>query len=268
MVKTEKRNPRTTYIDRATVGEALAMIQHENEVAVHAVGEALGAIEAVCEALCARMARGGRLIYIGAGTSGRLGVLDAVECPPTFGVPTGLVCGVIAGGYERMVTAAEAAEDSAENGVRDLGALNVTEADTVVGISAAGGAKYVLAALKHAREAGALTVGLTCNADAPLATEADMAIVTDTGAEAITGSTRMKAGTAHKLVLNMLSTCAMVRAGHVYENLMINLRPTNEKLRRRCIFIVRDILGCTEEEAEARLARADWSIRRAVEDEA
>lgn len=264
MRKTEMRNPRTMHIDRASTAEMLAMIQHENEVATASVGAALPAIGTVIDALVPRLRAGGRLFYLGAGTSGRLGVLDAVECPPTFGVPPTLVQGILAGGYERLVTAAEGAEDRAEDGEADVRAVGLGPLDTLVGISAAGGAAYVLAAIAYAREVGALTVGLTSNADSPLATAADMAIVTDTGAEAITGSTRMKAGTAHKLVLNMLSTCAMIQLGHVYENLMINLRPTNEKLRHRVISIVCDITGCDEAEAVARLDRSEWSIREAV----
>jgi len=268
MIRTESRNPNSTHIDKMTPAEMVRVMQQANREVAEAVELASPAVAAAIEAVSERMNKGGRLFYMGCGTSGRLGVLDASECPPTYGVSPDLVVGIIAGGDGALRRSQEGVEDDAEQGKKDLEAYGLNDLDTVMGISVAGNAAYVMGALSYAKEQGALTVGLTCNADAPLATEADMAIVTDTGAEAITGSTRMKAGTAHKLVLNMLSTCAMVRAGHVYENLMINLRPTNEKLRRRCIFIVRDILGCTEEEAEARLARADWSIRRAVEDEA
>ena len=265
MKKTEMRNPRTTHIDRASTPEMLAMIQEENYNAVRAIEDAMPNIMRAVDAISERMAEGGRLIYIGAGTSGRLGVIDAAECPPTYGVSPDCISGIIAGGMDRMHSAAERAEDSGECGISDVKAKKLTKFDTVMGISAAGGAEYVLAALGYARSIGALTVGLTCNADSRLATESDIAIVTDTGAEVITGSTRMKAGSAHKMVLNMISTAVMVKAGHVYENMMINVRPTNEKLRRRVIGIVCEIVGCDEERAVALLEDSGWSIRDAVE---
>lgn len=265
MKKTEMRNPRTTHIDRASTPEMLAMIQEENYNAVRVIEDAMPNIVRAVDAISERMAEGGRLIYIGAGTSGRLGVIDAAECPPTYGVSPDCISGIIAGGMDRMHSAAEGAEDSGECGISDVKAKKLTKFDTVMGISAAGGAEYVLAALGYARSIGALTVGLTCNADSRLATESDIAIVTDTGAEVITGSTRMKAGSAHKMVLNMISTAVMVKAGHVYENMMINVRPTNEKLRRRVIGIVCEIVGCDEERAVALLEDSGWSIRDAVE---
>lgn len=266
MLKTEMRNPNTTHIDRASTAEILRMIQAENENAVRAVGDAMDDIARACDSVSEGMAAGGRLIYIGAGSSGRLGVLDAAECPPTFGVSPELVCGIIAGGHDCMFRAAENAEDNGAAGVRDLLAKNLTANDRVVGISAAGNAAYVADALAAARAAGCTTIGVTSNADSRLAREADIPIVVDTGAEAITGSTRMKAGTAQKLITNMLSTCAMIRQGNVYENLMINLRPTNEKLRRRVISIVCEILSCGEEEAVRRLDAHGWVIRDAVEE--
>ena len=265
MNKTEQRNPNTTHIDKMSTADMLAAIQRENENAVKAVGEVIPAITEAVERAYLRMQKGGRLIYMGCGTSGRLGVIDASECPPTFGVSHDLVVGIIAGGDGALRRAVENAEDSKEAGVRDVSALNINENDTVVGISAAGGAAYVLGALEYAKEHGALTIGITSNPGSPIDKLADVGISPDTGAEAITGSTRMKAGTAQKLILNMLSTSLMVKLGHVYENLMINLRPTNIKLRGRMIRITSDILGCDEAEAERRLEDAEWSIRRAVE---
>ena len=267
MNKTEMRNENTKNIDKETTLGMLKLIQNENLNAVRAVEDALVSIEKACDAIYKRMKEGGRLIYMGAGTSGRLGVIDAVECPPTYGVSQELISGIIAGGYDRMVTAAENAEDSGENGIKDLSAKNITPLDTVFGISAAGNAAYVADALEYARKIGALTVGLSCNMGSRLDLESDISIVTDTGAEPITGSTRMKAGSAHKMVLNMISTCVMVKLGHVYENLMINLKPTNIKLKARVISIVCDILGCNEEKAVELLDKHNWKIREVVDNE-
>ncbi len=267
ITQTEARNPNTTHIDKASTSEMLAMLQAENLVAVRAVDAAMTEIALAVDSITQGMMAGGRLLYIGAGTSGRLGVLDASECPPTFGVTPDLVVGIIAGGDKCLRCASEGAEDSGESGVRAMISHEVGLHDHVVGISAGGNAAYVAEALRYARSVGAVTVGLTSNPEGRLAKESDIAIVLPTGAEPITGSTRMKAGTAQKLVLNMLSTCAMIKTGKVYENLMINLRPTNIKLRARVISIVREILGCDEETAVCRLAAHDWSIRAAVEQE-
>ena len=267
MSETEMRNPNTTHIDRAETGEILRLIQEENKNAVMAIEAAMPAIEEACDRIAERMKRGGRLIYIGAGTSGRLGVLDASECPPTYGVSPELVSGIIAGGFERLVKAGENAEDIGEAGVRDVMQKNLTENDTVLGISVAGNAAYVADALQYAKTRGCLTVGLTCNEGSRLDREADISILTRTGAEVVTGSTRMKAGSAHKMVLNMISTCVMIRMGNVYENLMINLRPSNIKLRRRVLSIVCDIFGCDETEAERLMEKYAWSIRAAVDGE-
>jgi len=264
MQKTEMRNPNSMQIDRMDTAGILQIISDENFNAVRAVEAALGEIAKACDAIAAAFERGGRLFYIGAGTSGRLGVVDAAECPPTFGVPTGMVIGIIAGGPACMSSASEGQEDDAAAAVRDLQAHSPTADDVVVGISAAGNAAYVLGALEYAASLGCTTVGLTSNSDSKLAAAADIAIVTDTGAEVVTGSTRMKAGTAQKLVLNMLSTTAMIKTGKVYENLMINLQPTNEKLRLRVISIVCEILGCSTEQAVALLEENGWDIRRTV----
>ena len=268
MLKTEMRNPNTMHIDRCGTEEILRLIQNENQVAVDAVGAAVGQIARACDAIEASIRAGGRLIYIGAGSSGRIGVLDAVECPPTYGVPRELVVGLIAGGYDCMFRAAEGAEDSAEAGVADLQKISLVREDAVVGISAAGNAGYVAAALGYARDVGCITIGITSNAGSRLDRESDIPIITDTGPEPITGSTRMEAGSAQKMVCNMLTTTVMTRLGMVYENLMINLKPTNLKLRRRVISIVCEILSCDETEAVRRLDACGWSIRAAVEADA
>lgn len=265
LLKTEMRNPNTKYIDRMTTAEMLECIQRENENSVHSVGCALGEIEIACDMIAEKLSEGGRLIYVGAGTSGRLGVLDAAECPPTFGVPRDMVIGIIAGGEKCMFQAAEAAEDNYESGVNDLKDKHLTKDDAVVGISASGNAKYIIGALEYANELGCATIGITSNNGTRITECARVSIVTDTGAEVITGSTRMKAGTAQKLVLNMLSTVTMIKLGNVYENMMINLRPSNDKLTRRMIRIVTEITGVNDEEAKKLLQEADWNIRSAVQ---
>lgn len=263
--KTEARNPFSAHIDKMTTAEMVACIQRENENAVSAVGAASAQIEKACDITAKRLSDGGRLFYVGAGTSGRLGVLDAAECPPTFGVPRDLVVGIIAGGERCLVQAAEREEDHAEYGARDLKAHNLNGKDVVVGISASGNAKYVVGALKYAKELGCATVSVTSNEDSRLAECADVPIVVDTGAEVITGSTRMKAGTAQKLILNTISTVTMIKLGKVYENMMINLRPTNEKLMRRMVRTVTEITGAEEEKARELLDFSGWDIRAAVE---
>lgn len=265
MLKTEMRNPATMHIDTASTDEILRLIQAENLNAVQAVGDAIPSITKACDAISEGMKKGGRLFYIGAGTSGRTGVIDAAECPPTFGVSPDTVIGIIAGGKECMFRAAENEEDNGEMGVADLSAYHLKPADTVVGVSAAGNADYVVKALLHAKSVGCATIGLTSNEGSLVAETADIPIVTDTGAEVITGSTRMKAGTAQKLVLNMLSTTAMIKQGNVYENLMINLKAKNLKLMQRMKRIVQDISGCSEEDAEILLEQNDWNIRSALD---
>lgn len=264
MLKTEMRNPATTHIDTMSAAEMVAIMQQENMNAAKAVEPACGVIAEAIEQIAQRMGRGGRLFYIGCGTSGRLGVLDASECPPTYGVSPELVVGIIAGGDGALRRSSEGAEDSWEAGCAVLESYRITENDTVVGISAAGGAAYVLAAMAYAKERGALTVGITSNAGSKISCAADIAIDVDTGAEVVTGSTRMKAGTAQKLILNMLSTGVMIRLGHVYENMMINLKPSNIKLKARMVGIVREITGLEEEAAKKLLEENDWSIRKAV----
>jgi N-acetylmuramic acid 6-phosphate etherase len=265
MLNTEKRNPKTTHIDKMSTLEMVAVIQEENKNAVNAIDTELDSIAKAIDGIAERMAKGGRLFYIGCGTSGRLGVLDASECPPTYGVPHECVVGIIAGGDGALRRASEGTEDNEEFGRRDLSAFELTENDSVVGISVAGGAAYVVGALTYAGEVGAYRVALTCNAGSRIESLADVAIHPDTGAEVVSGSTRMKAGSSHKMILNMISTSVMIKLGHVYENLMINLRPSNIKLERRMIGIVTAICGCDDTRAKELLDANEWNIRRAVD---
>lgn len=264
MLKTEMRNPRTMHLDKMSTKDMLAVMQDETRVAVQAVDAALEDVGKAVDAIAVAMAKGGRLVYVGAGTSGRLGVLDASECPPTFGVPEDRVVGLLAGGLAAFSRAGEPEEDDPAGGEKAFLALAPNANDVVVGISAAGGAKFVLGALAAAKKCGCLTVAVTSNAGSPLDQCADISIVTDTGAEVVTGSTRLKAGTAQKLVLNMISTAVMVKLGNVYENVMVNLKPSNEKLKARMVGIVADLLRVDRSAAEARLAANAWSIRQAL----
>jgi N-acetylmuramic acid 6-phosphate etherase len=265
MLKTEMRNEKTTHIDRMSTAEMMRVMQDENVHAAMAIETELDAIAKAVDAITERMQKGGRLFYIGCGTSGRLGVVDASECPPTYGVPHGLVVGIIAGGDGAIRKAVEGAEDSRQMGYADLSSYELTDKDSVVGISVAGGASYVLGAFDLAKEVGALTVAISSNAGCPIEQMADVGIHPDTGAEVVTGSTRMKAGSAHKMILNMISTSVMIKLGHVYENLMINLRPSNIKLRDRMIRIVRDITGEDYETSEKLLEENEFNIRLAVD---
>lgn len=264
MLKTEMRNPDSMHIDKMTSLEMVALMNKENMNSVMAVEKALPQIAEAVDAAAKAIGNGGKLVYIGAGTSGRLGVLDASECPPTFGVTHDTVQGIIAGGPERMFKAGENAEDVYENGVADVEKV-LQAGDVLVGISAAGGAKYVIGALEKAKEMGCTTVSVSSNPDTAIEKVADIAIVCETGPEVVTGSTRLKAGNSQKFVLNMLSTCAMIKTGKVYENLMVNLKPSNEKLKGRVVRITAAILDCTEEEAIPLLEKNDWNIRKTVE---
>lgn len=265
MLNTETRNNNTYDIDKMPTYEMLKIINNENAVVTKAVEEALPQIAIVCDAVAEAIKSGGRVFYIGSGTSGRLAVCDAAECPPTFGVPNDLFNGIIAGGEKCMFKAAENAEDDSDAGIEDLKIRNFCNKDILIGISASGSAAYVISAVNYARNIGAKTASITNNPDTELGRAADIDICADTGPEVITGSTRMKAGTAQKVILNMISTASMVKCGYVYENMMINLRPTNKKLRRRMIGIVTEILGCTAEKAEMLLEENEWNIRKTVE---
>ena len=265
MIKTEMRNPDTYGIDKMATREMLEIINNENSKVTLAVEAALPQIALVCNAVADAIKAGGRIFYIGSGTSGRLAVCDAAECPPTFGVPYDLFNGIIAGGEKCMFKAAENAEDNPDAGIEDLKSRKFSSKDVLIGISASGSAAYVISAVNYAKSIGAKAFSITNNPDTELGKAADVDICADTGPEVITGSTRMKAGTAQKIILNMISTVSMVKCGCVYENLMINLKPTNKKLHRRMIAIVTEILGCTAEKAEKLLEENSWNIRLAVE---
>ena len=263
---TESRNPRTEHIDSLPTEAMLRVFNDEDATVAARVAEQIPQIARAVDAIVERVQKGGRLFYMGAGTSGRLGVLDASECPPTFSVPRDLVQGIIAGGDGALRVSAEGAEDSREQGVADLitdGFNQSPGLDVLVGIAASGRTPYVLGAVERAKELGCLTIGLSCVPGSALANAAEIAISPATGAEVITGSTRMKAGTATKLVLNMLSTALMVRLGHVYGNLMTNVAPTNAKLVDRAERIIAAATGVVPERA-AELLRQGGSVKTAV----
>ena len=265
LAKTEMRNPKSMHMDAMGSEEMARLVITANYEAVKAVEDAAPSIALAVDAIATAFEGGHRLFYVGAGTSGRLGVIDASECPPTFGVSYETVTGIIAGGNERMFRAGENEEDKYENGAQAIRDHGVCAGDVVVGISAAGNAAYVVGALECAKALGCVSVAVSSNADTAILRVADIPILTDTGAEVLTGSTRLKAGTAQKIVLNTLTTCAMAKTGKVYENMMINLAPSNQKLRARVIRIVTEILSCTEEEAIARLEENSWNIRAAID---
>jgi N-acetylmuramic acid 6-phosphate etherase len=263
-IATEQRNPRTAAIDTVSTEEMLRLINREDQQVPAAVATQLSAIARAVDGIVERIRTGGRLIYIGAGTSGRLGVLDASECPPTFNTPPELVVGLIAGGDHALRHAIEAVEDQPEAGAAALRSIDVSDKDTVVGIAASGRTPFVLGAMAYANEVGALTIGV-CNTDhARLSEAVTIPIPVVTGPEVITGSTRLKAGTAQKLVLNMLSTGAMIRLGKTYGNLMVDLQPTNQKLRVRAIGIVRDAAEVSEKDATIALNNADGDVKAAI----
>ncbi|MEU0836591.1 N-acetylmuramic acid 6-phosphate etherase [Streptomyces sp. NPDC056231] len=261
---TEAFRPELAEIDRLATLEIARIMNGEDQSVPSAVAARLPEIAAAIDGVAARMARGGRLIYAGAGTAGRLGVLDASECPPTFNTDPSEVVGLIAGGPSAMVTAVEGAEDSKELAAADLDGLDLTPDDTVVGISASGRTPYAIGAVEHARAKGALTIGLSCNADSALGAAAEHPIEVVVGPELLTGSTRLKAGTAQKLVLNMLSTITMIRLGKTYGNLMVDVRASNEKLRARSRRIVSLATGASDPEIEAALAATDGEVKNAI----
>ena len=261
---TEKRNPRTLGIDTASLPEILAMLHDEDQVAVDAVAPELPYVARAVEIVEGAFRSGGRLFYAGAGTSGRLGVLDAAECPPTFGTPPELVQGLIAGGREAMFEAQEGAEDHESNGADALDAAGVTDRDVVCGIAASRRTPYVVGAVARAREIGARTLFVTCNPRSQFALDVDVAICPDVGPEPIMGSTRMKSGTATKLVLNMISTATMVRLGKVYENMMVDLQMTNLKLVERSKRIVMTATGVGYDAASDALDAAGGHVKTAL----
>ncbi|MFG2941829.1 N-acetylmuramic acid 6-phosphate etherase [Streptomyces sp. NPDC048282] len=261
---TEAFRPELAEIDTLATLDIARLMNGEDAGVAAAVALRLPEISAAIDGIAARMAQGGRLVYAGAGTAGRLGVLDASECPPTFNTGPGQVVGVIAGGPEAMVTSVEGAEDSAELARKDLDALGVGPGDSVVGISASGRTPYAIGAVAHARALGALTVGLSCNEGSALAAAAEHGIEVVVGPELLTGSTRLKAGTAQKLVLNMLSTITMIRLGKTYGNLMVDVRASNDKLRARSRRIVALATGASDEEIEEALGATGGEVKNAI----
>jgi N-acetylmuramic acid 6-phosphate etherase len=262
--KTERRNPRSRGIDRKPALEILRVLNGEDARVAAAVRRELPKIARAVDAIVSALRSGGRLIYVGAGTSGRQAVLDAAECPPTFGTPRHMVQAIIAGGERALRFASEDAEDSAANGARELRRARVSRSDVVVGISASGRTPFVLGALRFAQSKGAGTVAVTSNPSSAVARAADIAIEPDTGPEAISGSTRLKAGTAQKMVLNMLSTASMARLGKVYDNWMVHLALTNGKLQGRGVQILREITGASASVAEHALRQARHDLPAAI----
>jgi len=261
---TEQRNPASRGIDAKETAEILRIMNEEDQKVAASVAAVIPQVAQAVDGIVERLNQGGRLFYIGAGTSGRLGVLDASECPPTFNVPRELVQGIIAGGPPALERPSEATEDLPEAGVRDLLERGFSMGDVLVGIAASGRTPYVLGAVRQAREMGALTIGLSCTPGSELAGAAEIAITPLPGPEIVTGSTRMKAGTATKLVLNMLSTATMIRLGYVFDNLMVNVQPTNHKLRDRACRIIAQAGEVSPERARALLDESGGSVRAAI----
>jgi N-acetylmuramic acid 6-phosphate etherase len=264
MTTTEQTNPNTTEIDRLPTLEALRIINNEDKKVAEAVEKVLPAVARAVDGIVERLERGGRLFYVGTGTSGRLGVLDASEAPPTFGVSPDLVQGVIAGGYDACHKAVEASEDDRDAGARDLQDRGVTASDVVVGVAASGRTPYTIGAVEYARKIGALTVCITCNENTEIARAVEIPIEPIVGPEVIAGSTRLKSGTAQKMVLNMLSTMTMVKLGYVTGNRMTNLMTRNTKLRERALGIVMAECGLDEATARGLLETANWDLRVAI----
>jgi N-acetylmuramic acid 6-phosphate etherase len=261
---TEQPNPATASIDKASTEDALRMINAEDRKVAGAVEHEIPAIARAVDAIVAAIGRGGRLFYIGAGTSGRLGVLDASECAPTFNAPPELVQGIIAGGEAALSRATETTEDDPATGVRDLAARGFTDTDVLAGVAASGRTPYVLGAIAEARRLGAVTIGISCTPDSELSRAVDIAITPLVGPEVIAGSTRMKAGTAQKLVLNMLTTETFIRLGYVYGNLMVNVQPKNAKLLDRAKRIVAHASGVSYERAGELLEASANNVRNAI----
>lgn len=261
---TERRNPASAHIDSCTTLEMVTIMQQEDSKIASAIEKILPEIARAIDATSQRLENGGRLFYLGAGTSGRLGILDASECPPTYGTDPELVQGLIAGGVPAIFRAQEGAEDNPGLAVHDLKGHGFSAKDVLVGIAASGRTPYVIGGLKYARELGALTIALACSEHAEIAALADIALTPVTGPEVVTGSTRMKAGTAQKLVLNMLSTGTMIKLGKVYGNLMVDVKASNKKLEERAIRIVMEGSGCERTEAEKALKGADGHAKLAI----
>lgn len=261
---TEKRNQKTTGLDEMSIRDILTIMNEEDAKVPVAINESLGQIEVVVEKIVESFSKGGRLIYIGAGTSGRLGILDAAECVPTFGTNPEMVQGLIAGGMQAMTVAVEGAEDSEELAKEDLVAIGLNEKDIVVGIAASGRTPYVVGGLEYAKEVGATRASVACNKQAVISQYATYPIEVEVGPEILTGSTRLKSGTAQKLILNMLSTVSMIGIGKVYKNLMVDVRPTNEKLVERAKRIIMEATECEYELAAEKFAEASEDVKLAI----
>ena len=264
LLVSEGRNPNSMGIDVMSTHDILRTINAEDSTVPRAVEQVIPAIERAVDAIVAAFNQGGRLVYAGAGTSGRLGVLDASECPPTFGVPHGMVVGLIAGGPDALTRATEGAEDSSADGVADLEAIAFSPKDVLVGIAVSGRTPYVVGGLNHARAMGAVTVALSCNPESTIAEIADIAISPVVGPEVLTGSTRLKSGTAQKLVLNMLTTASMIRIGKSYQNLMVDLHASNKKLLARAVRIVMQATDCSAQQAEHVLETTNNDVKLAI----
>ena len=263
-ITTERRNPLSAHIDELSTLEMVKIVNGEDQKVALAVEKILPEIARAVDIITDRLARGGRLFYLGAGTSGRLGILDASECPPTYGVEPELVQGVIAGGIPAIFKAQEGAEDNPDLAKEDLAERGFGKGDVLVGIAASGRTPYVIGGLQYAKNLGAATIALACSANAAIAEYADIALLPVTGAEVVTGSTRMKAGTAQKLVLNMLSTVTMIKLGKVYGNLMVDVKTSNAKLEERAKNIVMEATGCSREESIAALSEARGNAKLAI----
>lgn len=261
---TETSNPKYPDLSALTTQELVTGMNSEDALVPLAIEKQLHIIAAIIDEIAPRMARGGRLIYVGAGTPGRLGILDASECPPTFGVDPTVVVGVIAGGQSAVKQAVENAEDNEESGAADLAALNLSANDSVIGIAASGRTPYVISAIQEAREAGAFTVGFACNNGSPLGAAAQIALEIEVGPEFLTGSTRLKSGTCQKLVLNMISTISMVRLGKTYKNVMVDLLATNAKLRARSEHTIMSVTACDATTAATALAATAGHVKAAI----
>lgn len=263
-IDTEKQNQDTLNLDRMSIKEALTVMNNEDEKVAKAIKEVIPQIEKAVKIIIEQFNKGGRLIYIGAGTSGRLGLLDASECPPTFGAPKEQVVGIIAGGKVAMTEAIEGAEDDVEQGKQDVVDINLNENDVLVGIAASGRTPYVIGALEYANDINVPTVAIACTKDSEIGKVAKIAIEAVPGPEVLTGSTRLKAGTAQKMVLNMLSTISMVGIGKAYKNLMVDVQPTNEKLVSRAKGIVMKATDVTEEVASQKLDDSGGDVKTAI----
>lgn len=261
---TEKRNQNTMDLDKQTTNEILHSMNAEDKSVPDAVHEEIDQIEKAVTRVIESLRIGGRLIYMGAGTSGRLGILDAVECPPTFGTSYETVQGIIAGGNDAIIQAVEGAEDDPELGVYDLQSLDVSDKDTIIGLASSGRTPYVIGGLRYSRSIGAHTVSISCNKQAEISEEADVSIEVEVGPEVLTGSTRLKSGTAQKMVVNMISTTAMIGLGKVYQNLMVDVQPTNEKLRERAKNIISQATSISDEQALSYLEASGYNPKIAI----